>query len=351
VLDTLQYDSDDDRIPVVLERGSYCHSEVPNLGFVGFYEGPYWSIMEMQARLLVRRWANDIDCDTSKASTDKHSKESERQQMLALRRALKYEPESFSQFWMGDYVGFMESFARDLRIARTELDGFEERGGPLVPARYPYTGKDATEMTKNLTHLDGTLHRVSAGTAFVAKAAFRAMQGSWNIRRDLKSAKTTYPSGRFTGVANFHPRLATDREYDAEYLYIEDGEFVTDTGMTMKGSRRYVYRYQENKDAITAWFVKPDDGKSVDYFFHELQFHVSNKECKSSLLDQKGWSATSHHLCVPDNYYVTYLFQFRGAALGRFRVQYQVKGPEKDYISETWFERAEHELSHKTYTT
>lgn len=331
VLDTLQYDSGHNRIPVVLEHGSYCHSEVPDLGFVGFYEGPYWGIMEMQARLLVRKWANDIRIDTPKATTDKHAKEGERQQML--------DSKSFSQFWMGDYVGFMESFARDLRLARTELEGFEERGGPLVPARYPNTVNDATEMTKTLTHLDGTLQRVSTGTAFVAKAAFRAMQGIWNIRRDLKSAIPTYPSGKFTGVANFHARQPTDREYDVEYLYVEDGEFVTDTGMTMKGSRRYVYRYQENKDAITAWFVKPDDGKSVDYFFHELQFHLSNKECKRSLSDQKGWSATSHHLCVPDNYHVTYLFQFRGAALGRFRVQYQVRGPKKDYISETWYER------------
>ncbi len=343
ILETLQYDGIHDRIPVVLQHGSYCHPKISNLGFVGFYEGPYWGIMEMQARLLVRNWASCTDRDTSNVSTDTHAKESQSQQMLALRLALKDEPESFSQFWMGDYVGFMESFARDLQIARAELEGFEERGGPLVPARYPYTHNDATEITKGLMHLGSTLQGISAGVEFVAKATFRAMQGAWNIRRDLKSAIPTYPSGKFAGVANFHPRQPTDELYDGEYLYVEDGELVTDTGMSMRGSRRYVYRYQEEADALTAWFVKPWDGKSVDYFFHELQFHVSDRELKSTSPEEKGWSATSHHLCVPDDYHVTYLFQFRGATLGRFKIRYQVEGPKKDYVSEAWYERPEHE--------
>lgn len=37
---------------------------------------------------------------------------------------------------MGDYVGLMESFARDLGISRFELPGYERRSGPVVPARY-----------------------------------------------------------------------------------------------------------------------------------------------------------------------------------------------------------------------
>lgn len=341
VLDALQHDSRHNRIPVVLQHGSYHNTEVPNLGFVGFYEGPYWGIMEMQASLLVREWSNDIQGVTLKAPKDTHAMESERQQMLALRAALRDEPQSFSQFWMGDYVGFMESFARDLRITRTELEGFEERGGPLVPARYPSPGDNAPERIDSLAELAGTLHKVATGAAFVAKAALRAMQGTWSIRRVLKSAITTYPSGQFTGIANFHPRQPTNKQYDAEYLYVEEGELVTDTGLRMRGSRRYVYRYQEKTDAMTAWFVKPDDGKSVDYFFHELQFHMADRVHKGAYCDEEGWTAKSHHLCVADDYHVNYLFRFRGAALRQFMVRYWVKGPKKDYVSETWYERPE----------
>ena len=345
VLDTLQHDKDHSRLPVILQHGSYRHSDIANLGFVGFYEGPYWGIMEMQARLLVRKWTNDIYGGTSHSPPDTGARESERQQMLALRTALREEPESFSQFWMGDYAGFMESFARDLGIARTELEGFEERGGPMVPARYPYTGDDARETIEILAHLDSTLQRASAETTFVAKAAFRAMQGTWNIRRFLKSAIPAYPSGNFTGIADFHPMQPTDKKYDAEYLYVEEGELVTDSGIRMGGSRRYVYRYQEKTDAMTAWFVKPEDGRSVDYFFHELQFNVADKDRKGAHADEEGWSATSHHLCIADDYDVSYRFQFRGAALRRFMIRYQVRGPKKDYVSETWYERPEHNRS------
>ena len=342
VLATLQHDGNNNRMPLILQHGSYCHSELPNLGFIGFYEGPYWGIMEMQAHLLVGKWTNDINDDTSKAPTNPHAEEIERQQMLAMRTALEHEPESFSQFWMGDYVGFMETFARDLLITRTELDGFDGRAGPSVPARYPHAGDHATEIIKSLVDLDGTLHKMATEAAFVANAAFRAMQGTWSVRRVLKSAIPTYPSGRFTGIAAFHPRRPTDKLYDAEYLYVEDGELVTDNSLTMRGSRRYVYRYQARSDVISAWFVKPDDGKSVDYFFHKLQFHVSNEGRRNPSAEEKGWSATGHHLCVVDDYNSSYLFQFHGAALRRFMIRYQVKGPKKDYSSETWYERPEH---------
>jgi hypothetical protein len=49
----LDYDSSCLRVPLLLSRGSVFAPKVPSLAFVGFYEGPYWSVMELQARLIV----------------------------------------------------------------------------------------------------------------------------------------------------------------------------------------------------------------------------------------------------------------------------------------------------------
>ena len=342
VLDTLQHDKEHHRIPLILQHGSYSHSGLPELGFVGFYEGPYWGIMEMQARMLVQEWAFPIKGNVMDKATSNEARESERQQMLALRAALTSEPESFSQFWMGDYVGFMEFFARVLSIDRTELDGFEERGGPLVPARYTSTGDDLAQASRTLANLDAMMQTASSASGFVAKATFRAMQGTWDVKRVLKSAIPTYPSGTFSGIAQFHPRQPTDQQYDTEYLYAEEGDLVTENGMTMRGSRQYAYRYEERSDAITAWFIKPQDGRSVDYLFHKLRFCVMEAGDEKANTIREGWVATGHHLCVADDYDSSYLFHFRGAALERFKIQYIVKGPKKDYVSETWYERPDY---------
>jgi hypothetical protein len=55
-----------------------------------------------------------------------------------------------------------------------------------------------------------------------------------------------------------------------EYFYLEEGQFVTTTGLNLSAKRSYVFRYSETTEKITAWFTKED--RSVDYFFHELEF-------------------------------------------------------------------------------
>lgn len=342
ILAVLQYDSTHNRMPIMLQHRSYCHSEIPHLGFVGLYEGPYWGIMEMQARMLAWQWAGENGGKNPPEPAILREAEEERRRMLSTRATLRDRPDSASQFWMGDFVGYMESFARGLRIKRTELDGFEERGGPSTAPRYSDARDNATEVLAGLRSLERTMRRAAGEGAFIAKAAFRAMHGIWKMQRNLTSSIATYPSGKFTGVARFHPRLPTNSKYDAEYLYIEEGELATDRGITMRVSRRYVYRYQEHTDQMTAWFVKPEDSKSVDYLFHGLRFQVPGDESvtASTIHDvDRGWVATGHHLCIDDDYNSRYLFRFRGAALERFKIGYEVKGPKKDYMTDTWYTR------------
>jgi hypothetical protein len=54
----------------------------------------------------------------------------------------------------------------------------------------------------------------------------------------------------------------------------------------------YVYHYSESTDKIDVWFAK-SDYKTSDYFFHELEFLISEKKEG----DLQPWRAKSSHLC------------------------------------------------------
>ena len=169
---------------------------------------------------------------------------------------------------------------------------------------------------------------------------FQGLQGKWRLRRNLKSAIPTYPSGLYEGIAVFETRNPTDEAYDLEYLYIENGKFTTEQGVDMQATRRYVYRFQEKTNTISAWFVCTRDQSVVDYLFHE----VSLESQSSDLNPEEGHGMTAmrakgHHLCIDDDYQASYKFQLKGAALTRWNLAYVVKGPKKDYIADARYIR------------
>ena len=170
---------------------------------------------------------------------------------------------------------------------------------------------------------------------------FIALEGNWRLYRNLKSAIATYPSGIFEGTAIFKKRLPSDVLYDAEYLYIEEGKFTTGRGLSFAATRRYVYRHQKDKDMISAWFVKPDDGTVVDYLFHELDFVTQvgasvglNDDRKALVLHAQGY-----HLCIEDIYQPVYKFRFKHMKLDTWSLKYTVKGPNKDYTADSCYAR------------
>jgi hypothetical protein len=89
----------------------------------------------------------------------------------------------------------------------------------------------------------------------------------------------------------------------------------------------YAHRYTSSTDKLSAWFIKPDD-KTVDYFFHELEFVIPPP---SSRDPNAGWKAKASHFCTPDTYDVQYEFKFQGVQLKEWIMEYTVKGPQKDY--------------------
>ena len=117
-----------------------------------------------------------------------------------------------------------------------------------------------------------------------------------------------------------------------EYLYSEKTVLTTSTGLQLQGSQQYIYRYNESEDKIVAYFAKRDDYATLDYIFHQV-----NLESPSD--PSKPWRAKSSHFCSPDNYKVGYKFFFKGADLDKWMIEYEVKGPRKDYTMQTWYTR------------
>ncbi|KAJ5493985.1 FAD-dependent pyridine nucleotide-disulfide oxidoreductase [Penicillium fimorum] len=216
VLTTLEYSKADPFSPLILDKGGTIRSEIPDVGFVGFYRGPYWGVMEMQARFLGKLWSgedNNAICET----------DDQKESLRSLRCA--HPDLDRGQFPMADYVGLMESFAKDLDIRRSALQAGDSRSGPAVPARYLYGDMSTdTEVERTLGALRDALvpgHEVAQKAA--ASAIFRALHGTW------KSFRQTTDGGReILGTLAFYPQYPTSPVYDKEYVFVET--YVDSTG-------------------------------------------------------------------------------------------------------------------------
>ncbi|MCJ1330177.1 hypothetical protein MMC10_006860 [Thelotrema lepadinum] len=331
VREKLGYDSQNLRLPVLTcDDAVSSHPSVPHLGLIGFYEGPYWGVMEMQARLLARKWA------TSDGTSERSEESIKREQNLRdLRDAMRSDKPRVPQYIFSDYLAILEHSARDLGLARND-NGWEPRQGPVTYARYLDDGSSKGEAQRTMLSIKDFQKSAEAGR-LAPRATMRGLQGPWKMQRKLQSVIADYPSGTLTGTASFHPRAPTDPEYDLEYLYVEKGSLVTEQGLSMNTHRKYVYRYREDKDQLSVWFVK-QDGKTCDYLYHELEFQARDPEPQEA-----SWRAKGDHLCEADFYSSQYGFHFNGVALKNFTVKHAVKGPKKDYTSETLYEHQDGE--------
>ncbi|KAK4615234.1 hypothetical protein CLAFUR0_09425 [Fulvia fulva] len=171
-------------------------------------------------------------------------------------------------------------------------------------------------------------------------AIFDGLKGSWRLRRSLNSILPGFPSGTFEGIATFKPRKPTSGAATDELLYSEQGELKMENGLTLKANRKYVYRYDADEDKISAWFVKEetkqkDGNEEVDYLFHDLEMESPSGGT---------WAGRGEHLCSLDMYWAYYEFRLpkvaeEGNEMNVFGVRYKVKGPQKDYTSDTAYER------------
>ncbi|OKL60201.1 hypothetical protein UA08_04601 [Talaromyces atroroseus] len=224
VLSVLEFSKSDTVFPIVLDEKGTWNPDIADLGFVGFYRGPYWGVMEMQARALAHRW-DRADIDTgSTADTSK----------LRSLRTSPSPPQLRAQFPMGDYVGLIETYARELDIPRLSLhtgDDDSERSGPAIPARYfvPLHNSGPglisvdtkTNHATTITSLQTLLLQPSSRDRQRArcKAVLRALHGKWQYER--MSSKTASQSGH----ASINLRKVHDPStgFRTEYVYEGSG--------------------------------------------------------------------------------------------------------------------------------
>ncbi|KAF2114903.1 initiator tRNA phosphoribosyl transferase-domain-containing protein [Lophiotrema nucula] len=164
----------------------------------------------------------------------------------------------------------------------------------------------------------------------------------WTFTRTLSSALPTHPSGTVTGIATFTPLTSPSHiPSKAAYLYAEEGEFVTNNGLRFTARRKYVYFLKKDSDDeeeyISVYFHEEDKEDGIEGMFVEMGELSGEKKGRGE------WVAKNReqHLCGEDLYTASWRF---GGAMGRggevederwWEVRYDVKGPKKDYVSET----------------
>jgi hypothetical protein len=134
---------------------------------------------------------------------------------------------------------------------------------------------------------------------------FRMLQGVWAFDRQVT------PGGTMTGRAVF------EQAGHSTYDYEEQGSLTLDTGTTHDVARRYSYRLIDNE--IHVYYA---DGVDSGKLFHVLD-----------AADERV--AQAEHLCGQDLYKSKYEFDLPYG----FKIIHEVKGPKKDYLSETTFMR------------
>lgn len=130
-----------------------------------------------------------------------------------------------------------------------------------------------------------------------------------------------------------------------EYLYSEEAEFTpkneqenikgkTDLlkllGHHFLGTQKYAYLLDTETDKLNVYFVERNADALAGRLFHEIRF----EENSDGLIKANG-----EHFCSPDNYNVKYEFEFKNEELSSWTVEYEVKGPRKNYTISTCYIR------------
>lgn len=136
---------------------------------------------------------------------------------------------------------------------------------------------------------------------FNARTIFGMLNGAWSYKRVISNY------GTIDGEAVF-----TLTEPDV-LQYKEKGRLHLTDGPVLEALQEYVYRLEDG-DRLSVYFR---DGR----LFHHLS------------LGDDGRTGGGDHLCKMDFYQAAYRFEGPNA----FTLIYNVKGPKKDYVSETHF--------------
>ena len=180
---------------------------------------------------------------------------------------------------------------------------------------------------------------------------FESLAGKWKLERNLHSTNSSEPSGKCYGEASFtarspSPVLQEDGKLDlaeAELLYHEQGEFELPNAVRLPFSKKYIWRLDKDSKDFSVWFAKPD-GDAVDYLFHKIGIPNDDaiKQTDSEQKQYRQLHGSGGHLCVDDFYNTSYTFTFdlENLKIATWESLHEVRGPKKDQLIFTKFERA-----------
>jgi tRNA A64-2'-O-ribosylphosphate transferase len=204
---------------------------------------------------------------------------------------------------------------------------------------------------------------------------FNSLSGKpWTFHRKLTSTLPTHPCGTVNGAATFTRCTLSRPDFPRTLLYAEEGEFIADTGLRFTAKRKYVYQlFTTASETNTGGDVDDEGGElAVKFFANEdlpssqqvqdgvgaggegigrLFVEMGELTPSSSIPERDSGGAMEaknkeQHLCAEDLYSASWRFS-KGMTTGEgemwWEVKYDVKGPKKDYMSWTRYERASKE--------
>jgi tRNA A64-2'-O-ribosylphosphate transferase len=202
----------------------------------------------------------------------------------------------------------------------------------------------------------------SPPTSIFSTLLTQASDNPWLFTRTLTSTLPSHPSGTVTGTASFTPCSNLPSSSPPTLLYAEEGEFLTDTGLKFTTQRKYVYQLHTEEEKEGGGFGETcivvrffddekmpkarvedgvgEEGEGIGGLFVEM-FQLG--ECQST--EERIWSAQNkeQHLCAEDLYTASWRFgpgMLTSEKEGMWwEVRYDVKGPNKDYVSSTRYTR------------
>ncbi|KDQ63287.1 hypothetical protein JAAARDRAFT_373407 [Jaapia argillacea MUCL 33604] len=360
LLEAIEYKEDDRFVPF-LTHNLVLHPSLPQAGFVGQYRGPYFAVIELQARWLASLFAGELPWPSAEVQ---HAG-------VETERTIR-ENEPKVQFPHSDYVALVDLYAS---LSNLSFESGATAGATDIVTASNYPVVHSSETDEVEADIQRTLDEAESGT-YVSAAIFRSLHGSWRCERIITSDIPGGMSGTFSGTATFHlrppsvlpegasklppyPLVSPEKEKAREYLYSETGTFRTSTGSEFTAQRKYIYRYQPSSDTISAWFVKTSsslgkqDAGEIDYWFHDIVVTQNGSQStvgqwfQDHVTPDEGWAASgSEHLCIKDLYCPVYRFVFGSGLPGdpstevrEFGIGYDVRGPQKGYVSEAWYSR------------
>lgn len=153
---------------------------------------------------------------------------------------------------------------------------------------------------------------------------FKSLPKSWRYTRTLTDGISGASLGSVEGMALFTP-AHTSGENENILHYKEEGIFFSVLGKQIMAHQEYLYIYKQQTNSIEKHFSKAGIDTGL---FYVLNFEFLKQK-------SEAFGASGVHICTKDHYQAKYQF----LSSSKFKLEYIVIGPTKNYISSTLFEK------------